>query len=201
MTFDSSAMLMLAVAPFALAMTLSPGPNNIMIAAIASRYGAWRTAPYLIGTLFGVTALMLAAGFGLGEVFSRWPTAHAWLKVLGVAYLLWLAWRVATSSLRDRDEAKRPLGFGTAVLFQWLNPKAWMMAMGAFSIFTSVGGDLVAETLVITLTFLLAFVPAVLLWTGIGVTARQLLRSQGAIKAFNIAMGMLIAASTVTVLL
>jgi threonine/homoserine/homoserine lactone efflux protein len=74
-----------------------------------------------------------------------------------------------------------------------------MMTLGAFSNFTSLGGDVVAETLIITLTFMLAFVPAVHLWTAIGVTARQLLKSQRAIRAFNIAMGMLIAASTITI--
>jgi threonine/homoserine/homoserine lactone efflux protein len=201
MTFDSGAMLMLSVAPFALAMSLSPGPNNIMIAAIASRYGARRTVPYLLGTLTGVTALMLAAGFGLGEFFTSWPTAHAWLKMLGVAYLLWLAWRISTSPVSSSERVQRPFGFLTAVLFQWLNPKAWMMTLGAFSIFTSVGGELVAETVIITLTFILAFVPAVILWTGIGLSARHLLSSDRAIKTFNVSMGILIAASTVTVLL
>ncbi|MFN3953316.1 MAG: LysE family translocator [Pararhodobacter sp.] len=201
MTFDNGVMLMIAVAPFALAMSLSPGPNNIMIAAIASRYGAWRTTPYLLGTLVGLTALMLALGLGLGEIFVRWPTAHAWLKMLGVAYLLWLAWRIATTPLNTREGEQRPLGFGTAVLFQWLNPKAWVMTLGAFSIFTSVGGEVFAETLIITLTFALAFVPAVLLWTAIGLTARQLLKSNKAIRGFNIAMGVLIAISAATVFL
>jgi hypothetical protein len=124
MAWESGVILVLSVVPFALAMSLSPGPNNIMIAAIASRHGAQRTLPYLLGTLLGISALMLAAGFGLGELFVRWPSAHGWLKTIGVAYLLWLAWRVATASVSRQIAADRPFGFVTGMLFQWLNPES-----------------------------------------------------------------------------
>jgi threonine/homoserine/homoserine lactone efflux protein len=201
MTYEIGLALMVSVMPFALAMSMSPGPNNIMIAAIAGRHGARRTIPYLCGTLVGVTALMLAAGSGLGGVFLRWPGVHAWMKVLGVAYLLWLAWRVATATVSADTKADRPFGFFTAVLFQWLNPKAWMMTLGAFSIFTTVGGAVLAETLLITAAFALAFIPAVLLWTFIGLSARRFLTSRKAVTAFNVSMGLLIAFSAIAVLL
>jgi threonine/homoserine/homoserine lactone efflux protein len=195
MTYESAMMLILAVAPFALAMSLSPGPNNIMIAAIAGRHGVRRTMPYLLGTLFGVTTLMLAIGLGLGSLFLRWPSAHSWLKIIGVAYMLWLAWCVATAPVSIQPPAERPFGFLTAVIFQWLNPKAWMMALGGFSIFTTVGGTIHAETLLIAFTFALAFVPAVSLWTVIGLTAKRFLNSKKSVAAFNAVMGILIVLS------
>jgi threonine/homoserine/homoserine lactone efflux protein len=200
MAWESGLMLMLSVVPFALAMSLSPGPNNIMIAAIASRHGARRTLPYLLGTLVGMSALMLAAGFGLGELFVRWPSAHGSLKAVGVAYLLWLAWRVATAPASREITADKPFGFLTGMLFQWLNPKAWMMALGAISIFTTVGGAVHAETLLITLTCSVAFVPALVLWTIIGVTARRFLTSARTVAVFNASMGVLIALSAGAVL-
>lgn len=200
MAWESGVMLVLSVVPFALAMSLSPGPNNIMIAAIASRHGAQRTLPYLLGTLVGISALMLAAGFGLGELFVRWPSAHGWLKAIGVAYLLWLAWRVATAPVSREMTADKPFGFVTGMLFQWLNPKAWMMALGAMSIFTTVGGAVHAETLLITLTCAAAFVPALVLWTMIGVTAKRFLTSTRSVAVFNASMGILIALSAGAVL-
>lgn len=198
---DSSTMLMLAVAPFALAMTISPGPNNMIIAAIAGQNGARGTMPYVLGTFVGVTALMLVLGLGAGEFLTRWPVLHSSLKVLGVVYLLWLAWRIAHGPSENRQEPIRSFGFGSGVVFQWVNPKAWMMTIGAFSTFTTVGGAVTAEILFITLTFVIAFIPAVALWTLVGLTARHVLRHHKAMKLFNICMAILIAASAVSVLL
>lgn len=195
MASDNPLMLVLAVAPFALAMSISPGPNNLMIAAIAGRHGARRTLPYLLGTVVGVSALLVSVGAGLGEVLLRWPQAHAWLKSVGVAYMLWLAWRIATASVAARAATGRPLGFGAALLFQWLNPKAWMMSIGAFSIFTTVGGGPRYELLLITGTFIIAFIPALALWTCVGVAARAFLVSTGARMAFNVTMAALIVLS------
>jgi threonine/homoserine/homoserine lactone efflux protein len=187
---------------FALATSVTPGPNNIMLTASGANFGFRRTIPHMLGVAIGFTVMVLAIGLGLSEVFKALPVIHQLLRYGGAAYLLYLAYRIATAAPTTPDGARaagRPLTFLQAALFQWVNPKGWMMAVGAISAYTTVGGDLVQESILIAGVFGAIGLPAVALWTGLGAAIGRLLQAKWALRAFNIAMALLLVASLVLI--
>lgn len=200
-------MLALAAAflPFAFSTTMSPGPNNLMLASSGATFGFRRTGPHMMGITAGFPAMVVAVGLGLGGVFTAFPQLHTVVKYLGAAYLLVLAWRVATARApvdgeapADSARSGRPLTFMQAALFQWVNPKAWIMAVGSIATYTTVGGQVVAEVLVIAGVFGLVSLASTATWTVLGVGIARLLRnSPRGLRAFNIAMALLLAASVI----
>ncbi|MCC6946710.1 MAG: LysE family translocator [Bradyrhizobiaceae bacterium] len=110
---------------FAIAGSITPGPNNMISTASGAAFGFARTLPQMLGVSVGYPVMIVAFGFGLGEVFRQVPWLHEALRYAGSAFLLYLAWRIASAVGVDRAEAKRPLTLIEAALFQWLNPKAW----------------------------------------------------------------------------
>ncbi|GJE03040.1 LysE family translocator [Methylobacterium isbiliense] len=191
-----------AVIPFAVSTSVSPGPNNVMLAASGANFGFARTLPHMLGVALGFPLLLVAVGLGLGGVFAAVPALHLVLKVAGAAYLLYLAWRIASADGKagPAERPARPLSFWQAAAFQWANAKAWIMALGAATTYTTPQGDAVAEIVVIAAVFGLVSVPTVALWAGLGVgIGRVLERSPRALRAFNVAMGLLLALSVVQV--
>jgi len=186
---------------FALATSVTPGPNNIMLTASGANFGFRRTIPHMLGVAIGFTVMVLAIGLGLSEVFKALPVIHQLLRYGGAAYLLYLAYRIATAAPTTPDGARagRPLTFLQAALFQWVNPKGWMMAVGAISAYTTVGGDLVQESILIAGVFGAIGLPAVALWAGLGAAIGRLLQAKWALRAFNIAMALLLVASLVLI--
>ena len=187
---------MLPLLTFVVAMTITPGPNNIMITASGANFGFRRTIPHLMGIVIGFPVMTLAIGVGLGEMFKTWPIVHTVLKYVGTAYLLYLAYRIATAARGGEAQSRgRPLTFLEAAAFQWANPKGWMMAVGAISAYTTVGGDPFLESLIIAVTFGVIAVPAVGVWAVFGVAVGRLLRSDRALRIFNLTMAALLVAS------
>ena len=186
---------------FALATSVTPGPNNIMLTASGANFGFRRTIPHMLGVAIGFTVMVLAIGLGLSEVFKALPVIHQLLRYGGAAYLLYLAYRIATAAPTTPDGARagRPLTFLQAALFQWVNPKGWMMAVGAISAYTTVGGDLVQESILIAGVFGAIGLPAVALWAGLGAAIGRLLQAKWALRAFNVAMALLLVASLVLI--
>ena len=186
---------------FALATSVTPGPNNIMLTASGANFGFRRTIPHMLGVAIGFTVMVLAIGLGLSEVFKALPVIHQLLRYGGAAYLLYLAYRIATAAPTTPDGARagRPLTFLQAALFQWVNPKGWMMAVGAISAYTTVGGDLVQESILIAGVFGAIGLPAVALWAGLGAAIGRLLQAKWALRVFNIAMALLLVASLVLI--
>jgi len=126
--------IVLSVLLFALVSTVTPGPNNIMIMTSGVNFGVWRTLPHYLGICFGFPAMVVAISLGLGKVFEAFPQLHLVIKVLGITYLLYLAWRIATTATEiDGEKTSKPLSFLQAAAFQWVNPKAWVMAVGALA--------------------------------------------------------------------
>lgn len=189
----------ISVMPFAISMMMSPGPNNVVIAAIAANFGFRATVPYLAGTTVGLLLLLAAVGSGLGALFVNFPALHASLKLLGVGYLLWLAWRIANVRGVEERVMAEPLSLAEGVLFQWLNPKAWVMALGAFATFSSVGGAVHLETAVIIATFAIVIGPSITAWALLGVWAARHLREAHAMRRFNLTMAALLVASILLV--
>lgn len=192
MSFDIFA----ALVAFAFVSSVTPGPNNFMLLASGVNFGFRRTVPHMFGIAGGFASLLLAVGFGLGALLAAFPALHLVLKVAGGAYLLYLAWRTAMSRSLDTKEGRdgRPMTFLEAAAFQWVNPKAWMMAVTAMAIYTSPQAP-VLSVLLVALAFTLVNFPSVSIWAGFGTAMRGFLADPVRLKWFNIAMGLLLAAS------
>lgn len=186
---------------FAIAMSITPGPNVLMVAAAAANHGVRATLPHQGGIALGFAAMLAIVGLGLAGPFAAWPLLHAVLKWGGAAWLLVLAWKIARAGAPGEGPSRPPLGFLGAALFQWVNPKAWMIALAAIPAFTTPQGDILAETLLIAAAFALVCLPCTMVWAGLGAGAARLLRTGGALQAFNIAMALLLVASLIPALM
>lgn len=192
----------LALLAFAFVMAFTPGPNNIMLAASGVNFGFARTVPHMVGVSIGFVVLMLACGAGLGVAFTLVPSLHVALKVAGAAYMLWLAWKVATAhQTRDEDRGPaRPLTFWQAALFQWVNPKGLVAALSAVAIYVRPGHER-QDLLIMLIVFGLVTAGSVATWAGFGVALRRLLRDPRHARVFNGTMALLLVASIVPMVL
>ncbi|MFN3523019.1 MAG: LysE family translocator [Phenylobacterium sp.] len=187
--------LLAALTLFAFVSSITPGPNNTMLMASGANFGLRRTVPHLMGVSLGFLVLILAVGFGLGGLFAAYPVLHDLLKVAGCAYLLWLAWKLATAKgLSAASAGARPMTFLQAAGFQWVNPKAWAMAVSGVAAYTPQSGY-VANLVLMGLVFTAVNLPCVGLWTGFGVGLRRFLDRPGTLRAFNLLMAALLVLS------
>ena len=186
--------MLLALAGFAVATLFSPGPNNLMLMASGANYGLGRTVPHLLGVALGFPMLAASVGLGLGALFEAWPPARTALEVVSVAFLVWLAWKVANAAAPgERAADGRPLTFLQAASFQWVNPKAWAMALGAMSLYASAGGW--PRVLAVAAVFAALGLLSAALWTMIGTQIRRVLNGPARLRAFNWTMAALLLAS------
>lgn len=185
-----------ALLVFAFVTSITPGPNNFMLLASGVNFGFVRTIPHMFGIGAGFLSLLLGVGFGLGALLTAFPALHTALKIAGGAYLLYLAWRTAMARSMGQAEgaSARPMTFLEAAAFQWVNPKAWVMAITAMSLYTSPAAPFMSVILV-SVAFALVNLPSVSTWAGFGVALRGFLSDPVRLKWFNIAMGIALAAS------
>ncbi|WP_416769758.1 LysE family translocator [Pseudomonas sp. RHF3.3-3] len=188
--------LLLGFALFALVTSVTPGPNNTMLLASGVNFGFNRSIPHILGISSGFFVLVLAVGLGLGAVFEAYPALYTALRYIGGAYLLYLAWKIAGSGpVSETDQGQgRPFGFWNAAAFQWVNPKAWVMAIGAISTYTPLQGYF-SNVLVIAAVFALINAPSVSLWAACGSLLRNVLREPRWLRLFNVAMALLLVIS------
>lgn len=189
---------------FSLVAAITPGPSNVMVAATGGAVGFPRGIPCALGASLGMGALMFAAATGLGQIVLAVPVATTLVRWAGAAFLLWLAWKIASAgapSDAPNAPAVRPTGFLGAAAFQWLNPKGWMVALSAAGTYLVPGsaGPFAAAAMLAGL-FVLAAMPASLTWLGLGAALRSLLRNPRAARAFNLAMAAALVASVLLVL-
>jgi threonine/homoserine/homoserine lactone efflux protein len=191
--------LFAALTLFAFVSSITPGPNNLMLLASGVNHGFRATLPHMAGISTGFFVLLAAVGLGLGLLFEQVPQLYALLKWLGTAYLLYLAWGVATAAAPQDAEAGQPLGYWGAAAFQWVNPKAWVMAVGAFSSYVPAhsGSALVLGA---AAWFAIVGIPAISLWALCGSRLRHWLRIPRYRRVFNGAMAILLVASLVPML-
>jgi len=195
MTYD----LLLALALFAFVTSITPGPNNLMLMASGANFGFRRSIPHMLGIGIGFTIMVLCVGAGLATIFETYPVAHTILKVLSVAYLLYLAWKIANAApIRDRDATGTPMTFLQAAAFQWVNPKAWAMALTATTAYAP-NHSLWAIALV-GLVFGAINLPSVSTWTLLGQQMARLLTNPARMVAFNWVMAGLLIVSLYPVL-
>ncbi|MEH6592834.1 MAG: LysE family translocator [Halioglobus sp.] len=185
---------------FSLVSSLTPGPNNLMLMASGANFGFRRTLPHMLGVSLGFTFMVLLVGVGLVQVFNTVPVSYLILKVVSVVYLLYLAWKIGTakSVSQASDAGGTPFTFIQAALFQWVNPKAWTMALTAVSVY-SPSHSVVAVAFVAAIFGMINF-PCIGLWTNLGQQMQRILTSPKRLRYFNITMALLLASSLYPVL-
>lgn len=191
-----SADLLTAFVLFAFVSSITPGPNNTMLLASGVNFGVRRSIPHALGISIGFMVMVLAVGFGLGQLFTAWPPLYSILRYAGAAYLLYLAWKIATSGpiSGDSRHTRKPLGFWGAAAFQWVNPKAWVMAVGAITTYTPAQGY-VFNVIVIAALFALVNLPSVGIWVMFGSALRNVLQNPRWLMLFNVLMAVLLVIS------
>ncbi|MDH0091835.1 LysE family translocator [Achromobacter mucicolens] len=183
------------LALFALVSSITPGPNNVMLASSGLSFGFRRSVPHLLGVNLGFTLMIFLVGVGLGSVFQQTPALYTVLKYAGAAYLLYLAWKIANSGPLDEGEARgKPFTFLQAAAFQWVNPKAWVMAVGVVATYTPQNGFF-ANLVIATLVCGIVNLPSIGIWVTFGTALRRVLHRPAAIRAFNVGMALLLVAS------
>ncbi len=195
--------LYIAILVFAVSTTITPGPNNIMIMSSGLNFGLKRSLPHLMGIGLGFPLMVAGVGLGFGAIFERFPVIHEVIKVLGVLYLIYLAYLVATSAPKSLDNdtnETKPLTFIQAALFQWINPKAWVMATGAVAAYTTQDASIMLQVMFISLAFLIAGVPCVGMWLVCGTWLKRFLKEVKYQRLFNLTMALLLIVSILPVI-
>lgn len=185
---------------FAFAMYITPGPNNVMLASSGATYGVRASVPHMLGIALGFSVMLVVVSAGLGSLLLAWPPLLPVMRWVGATWMLWLAWKIASAPLPGTVAPRGVLGFTGAAAFQWINPKAWLIALGAASEFTQPDLPLMLQAGRIGLVFLAVALPCMLVWVLLGRGAGRLLRAPVQVRAFNIAMAVLLVASLVPVL-
>ncbi len=184
----------IALIGFAFVTSITPGPNNMMLIASGANFGFWRSIPHMLGISLGHMAMTLIVGLGLAGIVQQEPRILIVLKWVSVAYLLWLAWKLAHAAAPGTATAgARPMTFLAAALFQWVNPKAWTMSLGAVSAYATSPTPVVVA--LIAVTFAVINLPSVSVWTFAGQELRRYLNSPARLTIFNRTMAALLVVS------
>ncbi|MFC0227815.1 LysE family translocator [Serratia aquatilis] len=189
--------LFLSMLGFLWVAAITPGPNNMLLTTSGANFGFMRSLWLMIGIMLGMQSILLLVAFGVGGLILIYPSLHLILKILGSLYLLWLAWKVATAAYEklETDAAPpKPIRLYQGWLLQFLNPKAWLMALGAVASFSLAGDKYNHSILAIAFGIFAVNMVAGVIWLGFGTVIGRLLRSKKAWVIFNVSMGLLTAA-------
>ncbi len=188
---------LLPIISFAFVMSITPGPNNIMLWASGANYGFKRTLPHMLGINIGFGSLILVCGLGLGVLFESFPLIQNVLKVIGAGYLLYLAYRIATATFEGKANDAKPFNFWEAAGFQYANPKAWVMALTLMSTFALPDQSVFLSVLLITLIVMLINFPCISVWAAFGTAIGRFLTNKKVLLGFNLLMAALLVATIV----
>ncbi|MFG1497229.1 LysE family translocator [Saccharospirillum sp. HFRX-1] len=188
---------------YTFSVSVTPGPNNLMVTASGVNFGYWRTLPHITGIFVGFFTLNILVAAGIGAVLLAIPQLHWALKIAGSAYLLWLAWNIATAGGlgKTADGEAKPMRWWQAALFQVINPKAWAMALTGIAAFSLSGDDYWPSALAVASMFALVTYPSCSLWALLGMQLRRALQDERKRRWFNGVLGALTALSVVFILL
>jgi threonine/homoserine/homoserine lactone efflux protein len=181
---------------FTVSSSLTPGPNNFMIMNSGMNFGLRRSMPHFMGIALGFPVMVLIVALGFGAIFIKYTWLKEALKIVGAIYMLYLAWCIMQSSLADSDSRKTatPFSFMQAVLFQWVNPKAWLMAIGAVSLFTVIDSYYL-NAAAISLVFAIVLLPCGAAWLFFGTLLQKILAKEQHRRWFNLLMAVSLVAS------
>lgn len=197
---------MLAFAAFAFVASVTPGPNNVLLTATGGAVGVLRGLPVLLGIVIGFALMVFILALGLGEFIVAHPGVLDGLRYAGAAVLLWLSWQIARAPLAEPSAAdghslpRGPTGFLGAALFQWVNPKAWIVAASAITSYLSANEATLSQALSFAMVFVAAGAAGCFPWLAFGAGVKRWLTSPGAARTFNVSMGALLAASIVLII-
>ena len=186
---------------FALVAAITPGPSNVLLAATGAIAGVVRGLPCLLGVSAGMGLLIFSVAMGLGHLVLSHAVILKVLNWLGAAFLLWLAWKIASAKPGGESEAKKPVGFGEAAILQWVNPKAWLVGVSAAGTYLQANAEsALLQAIWFAALFVAAALPSGLVWLVFGASLQRFLRTPRAARIFNVAMGVALAASVALIL-
>ncbi|WP_194721063.1 LysE family translocator [Noviherbaspirillum malthae] len=167
---------LLPLALFAFVSSITPGPNNIMLTSSGILFGFLRSIPHMLGITVGFGAMLALCAAGIGSLVLAVPAIHVVLKVIGSAYLVYLAWKLRSMAFRQEEQSHaRPMSFLGAALFQFANPKAWVMAVTGASAFLPLLQPAWLAVAVFCIVFCAVNLPCIGLWAGTGAVLRRYL--------------------------
>lgn len=186
-----------AMAGFACVTTVTPGPNNMMLMASGANFGLRRTLPHMLGVGLGLGAMVAVLGLGVDRLFALWPWLGRVMGFVALSYILWLAWRIAQAGAPKEGAARaRPIRFIEACAFQWVNPKAWAMGLGALAAY----GPGLGGAWAVALIFVAVSPASNLIWIAAGQGLSRALSDPRRLRLFNRAMALLLVATMLPVL-
>jgi threonine/homoserine/homoserine lactone efflux protein len=187
-----------ALCGFAFVSSVTPGPNNLMLMTSGANYGIWRTMPHFLGVVFGFALMIVLVGLGLLQIFDAYPLSHEILRLCSIAYLSYLAWKIATAQVSVAQAGAKPLNALQAALFQWVNPKAWAMALTALTVYAPSQG--LTAVILVALVCVMVNTPSVFVWVVLGSRLQHLLGSATRLRIFNRVMALMLLATLYPVL-
>jgi threonine/homoserine/homoserine lactone efflux protein len=191
----------LPFATYSFVMSITPGPNNVMLTASGATFGFRRTIPHSLGISVGFGMELLAVCAGLGAVFARWPDLQTVLRWIGALYLLYLGVKLLGSGPASTRESSRPVTFVEAAVFQFLNPKAWVMTITAATLFLPHELGVLAAGAYMLAVMVVMNMPCIAVWALFGSSLRRFLARPASRVGFNVAMAVALAATGVTMVL
>lgn len=194
--------LITALIAFAFVTSITPGPNNLMLMASGINFGFKLTLPHMMGVAIGFTFMIAMIGIGLKEVFDALPITYQILKIISMIFLSYLAWKIANAAptKTNTETTSKPLSFIQAAAFQWINPKAWIMAVSAIGTYT-VSDQTFWSMIWVAIIFGAINLPSISLWVAMGTQLQKFLNSTLRLRIFNISAALLLILSMVPVLL
>ncbi len=188
--------ILIALIGFAFASSITPGPNNLMLMASGANYGLRRTVPHMLGISLGHAFMVVMVGVVLLRMFETYPVLNTVLKVLSATYMIWLAWKIANAVPPEAKKVEgKPFTFLQAAAFQWVNPKAWFMAITAISAYAPQDRGILAGSLLVAVVFSATNLPSVTVWAWMGVQVRRWLGTARRLRVFNMTMAVLLVGS------
>ena len=185
---------------FAFVAAITPGPNNIMLAASGANFGFKRTLPHIAGVTVGFFFLLLLVGLGLGQLFEAFPIIRQVFRVAALGFILYLAWRIANSGGgKDQSERARPISFWEAAAFQLINPKAVVMSITVIATFISPDHDFAFQFSLLVASFTVLTLISVAAWAAFGLVLGNIISTPKSQRMFNIVMALLLIVSILPV--
>jgi threonine/homoserine/homoserine lactone efflux protein len=191
----------LAFATYSFVMSITPGPNNVMLTASGATFGFRKTVPHILGVSAGFSVVLLAVCAGLDALFTRWPEIQTVLRWLGAAYLIYLGWRILRSGEAKAAESRKPLTLMEAAGFQFLNPKAWVMTLTAAAMFLPRELGLLTACAYMVAVMWIVNLPCITVWALFGSSLRGFLAKPTGRATFNIVMAVALAATGITMVM
>lgn len=192
--------LFIALVAFAFVTSVTPGPNNLMLLASGVNYGFVRSLPHMLGVGLGFGFMIVAVGLGLSKIFAAYPILYSALRAAGVAYMVYLAWKIARSGpVGEGRSSGRPMTFLGAAAFQWVNPKGWIMAVSAIATYT-LPHNYAWTLLLVSVVFVAVNIPTIASWVAFGTGLRRFLNDWRYLRVFNITMAVLLVVSLAPIL-